>query len=240
MNIPASLLKQSCSNCKIGASCLSSALDGKDFRSFEDVWLTRKKLSKGDLLFGIGAPSEFLYVVKLGFLKGAVVSSEGKEQVTGFHMAGDHLGLDAVYTRRHTCEVSALEESEVCCIPLEVMRKLTRSCGSFNDRVVRLLGQEIHRQQEVMTMLGSMTADERIAAFLLDLSRRFEERGYSRAEFVLRMTRSEIASYLGLKLETVSRALSKLAERCLIDIKQKHIHIIDIETLKKVAGSQNR
>jgi CRP/FNR family transcriptional regulator len=172
-------------------------------------------------------------------MKSCVLHDDGREQVAGFHMAGDLLGLDAIGSGTHTCDTVALEDSEVCEIPFPYLEQLSRELPSLQHQLHRIMSREIVRDYGVMLLLGSMSAEERLAAFLLNLSQRFATRGYSLSEFRLRMTREEIGSYLGLKLETVSRAFSGFQDRGLIDVRQKHVRILDFPGLKAVIDLKN-
>jgi len=165
-------------------------------------------------------------------MKSCVLHDDGREQVAGFHMAGDLLGLDAIGSGNHTCDTLALEDTEVREIPFASLEQLSREMPSLQHQLHRIMSREIVRDHGVMLLLGSMSAGERLAAFLLNLSQRFAARGYSPSEFRLRMTREEMGSYLGLKLETVSRTLSSFQERGLIEVRQKQVRIVDFSGLK--------
>ena len=167
------------------------------------------------------------------------MSSDGREQVTNFHMSGEMIGMDGIANEVHSCDVIALEDTEVCVIPYERILAACSEIEDYNLHFQKLLSREIVRQHGLMLLLGSMHAEERLAAFLLNLSQRFESRGYSRSEFVLRMTRAEIGSYLGLKLETVSRVLSRFSHDQLIAVNQKHVQIIDTEGLRAIVSGQS-
>ena len=150
--------------------------------------------------------------MRSGFFKTTLVMEDGRDQVTGFHMAGDMLGMDGIGPDQHSCNAVALEDSEVCVIPFGRLEELSREIDVLQQHFHKVMSREIVREHGVMLLLGSMRAEERLAAFLLNLSQRFTSRGYSPSEFNLRMTREEIGSYLGLKLETVSRVFSKFQE----------------------------
>jgi len=161
-----------------------------------------------------------------------VLLEDGRDQVTGFQMAGELLGLDGISTEHHTCNAIALEDSEICAIPFNRLESLSREIHNLQHHFHKVMSREIVRDHGVMMLLGTMRAEERLAAFLLNLSQRFTARGFSHAEFYLRMTREEIGSYLGLKLETVSRAFSKFQEEGYIAVQQKHIRILNVNGLK--------
>ena len=164
--------------------------------------------------------------------KTCVSSPDGRDQVTGFQMAGEVIGLDGIVSDLHTCDAVALEDAEVCVMPFERIEELSRDINALQRHVHKIMSREIVREHGVMLLLGSMRAEERLAAFLLNLVQRLHARGFSQSELVLRMTREEIGSYLGLKLETVSRTFSKFADEGIIEVKQRHVRILKTEALK--------
>jgi CRP/FNR family transcriptional regulator len=149
-------------------------------------------------------------------------------------MTGEILGMDGIGTEVHSCNAVALEDSEVCIIPFSQLEQLSREIKTLQHNFHKVMSRELVRDQGLMMLLGTMRAEERLAAFLLNMSQRFTSRGYSAAEFHLRMTREEIGSYLGLKLETVSRAFSRFQEEGFIAVQQKHIRILNSDGLKKL------
>ena len=198
----------------------------------------RRRVKRGDHLYRAGAPLESLFALRSGFLKSCVVYEDGREQVTGFHMMGEVVGLDAISQEKHTCDTIALEDSELCEIPYSRLEELTRDIPSLQHHFHRIMSREIVRDHAVMLLLGSMRAEERLATFLISLSQRFASRGYSAQEFHLRMTREEIGSYLGLTLETVSRVFSRFQEDQLIEVNNRHIRIPDVGRLRSLVGQQ--
>ena len=178
-----------------------------------------------------------LYAVRSGFLKTTVLNSDGREQVTGFHMGGELLGLDGIGGGRYNGDAVALEDCEVCVLPFSLIEKFGREIPAIQRNLHCVLSREIARDHGVMMLLGSMRAEERLAAFLLNLSRRFTARGYSPSDFHLRMTRDEIGSFLGLKLETVSRLFSRFQCDGVIEVEQKHVRIRDIAALERLVHS---
>jgi len=196
----------------------------------------RLPIKRGEHLFRLGEPSDSVYAARSGFFKTKLLLEDGREQVTGFHMAGELMGMDGIGTERHTCDAVALEDSEVCVIPFERLEVLSREMEALQRHFHKVMSREIVREHGVMLLLGSMRAEERLAAFLLNLSQRLSTRGYSPSEFILRMTREEIGSYLGLKLETVSRVFSKFQEEGSIAVQQKNIRILDPKGLRETIG----
>ena len=231
-------LRVSCSHCNLREHCVPLGLSLKEIDRLEDLVASRKRIRRGEPLFRAGDRFESIYAIRLGFLKSSVMSSDGREQVTNFHMSGELIGLDGIANEVHSCDVIALEDTEVCVIPYERLLAVSAEIDEYNIHFQKILSREIVRQHGLMLLLGSMHAEERLAAFLLNLSQRFESRGYSRSEFVLRMTRAEIGSYLGLKLETVSRVLSRFSHDNLIVVNQKHVQIVNAEGLRAIVSGQ--
>ena len=204
----------------------------------EDVVASRRKIKRGSLLFRNGDKFTSLYAIRTGFFKTCVASEDGRDQVTGFQMAGEVVGLDGIVNDNHTCDAVALEDAEVCVMPFDRIEELSREISSLQRHVHKIMSREIVRENGVMLLLGSMRAEERLAAFLLNLVQRLHARGFSQSEVVLRMTREEIGSYLGLKLETVSRTFSKFVEDGIIGVKQRHVRILRTDALHEIVNSK--
>lgn len=231
-------LKAACSQCNLRELCLPYGLSEEEVAQLDTLVGARRKLKRGQHLYRAGDPFEALYAIKIGFFKTDILLEDGRDQVTGFQMAGEILGMDGIGTEVHTCNSIALEDSEICVIPFPQLEHLSREIRALQHHFHKVMSREIVRDHGVMMLLGTMRAEERLAAFLLNLSQRFTARGYSPQEFHLRMTREEIGSYLGLKLETVSRAFSRFQEEGLISVHQKHIRILDNAGLKKLLSHQ--
>jgi CRP/FNR family transcriptional regulator len=221
-----------CAYCGMRELCLPAGLAATEVEDLHGILGKRVKVHRGEALYRAGAPCTALYAVRIGSLKSVTLSDDGREQVTGYHLPGDLLGLDALGTQRHESAASALEDSECCVIPIAHLETMERLLPALQHSLHRILGREITIDHGTMLVLGSMRAEERLAAFLLDLSGRHKARGYSSTEFVLRMTREEIGSYLGLKLETVSRLFSKFLAEGLVQVQGRGIKIVDIPTLR--------
>ena len=219
--------QQRCSNCTLGEFCLPCWLISQDAERPDEQVFTRKRVRRGESLYRAGHAFGALYSVRSGFFKTSLVIEDGREQVTGFLMAGEIMGMDGIGGEVHTCTAIALEDSEVRVLPYARLEALTRDVPEFQHQFHKAMSREIVRDHGVMLLLGSMRAEQRLAAFLLNLSQRFIARGYSQTDFNLRMTREEIGSYLGLKLETVSRTFSRFQEEQFISVQQKHICILD-------------
>ena len=228
--------KPACSTCHQRELCLPGGLSHDEVESLDQLVSVRKTIRRGEFLFRAGDRFASLYAIRSGFFKTRVITDDGRDQVTGFQMAGELLGIDGIAADRHDCDAVALEDSEVCVIPYARMEALSHKFEVLQHHFFRVMSREIVHDHGVMLLLGSMCAEERIASFLLNLSQRFTARGYSAFEFILRMTREEIGSYLGLKLETVSRTFSKFQDEGLISVQLKHIQIANIPGLKKIMG----
>lgn len=235
---PVSLLgiKTACSTCSLHELCLPAGLDAAEIERIDAVVKVRRRVKRGQYVYRATTALESLFAIRSVFLKSCVVCEDGREQVTGFHMMGEVVGLEGISLERHTCDTVALEDSELCEIPFSRLEALTRDIPSLQRHFYRLMSREIVRDHGIMLLLGSMRAEERLAAFLINLSQRFAGRGYSSQEFYLRMTREEIGSYLGLKLETVSRVFSRFQEERLVEINNKHVRITNVERLRQLIG----
>jgi len=225
-----------CANCNLRELCLPQGMAHDDVQRINGLVTTRRRIKKGESLQHAGELFKSLYAVRTGSFKTCIATEDGRDQVTGFKMSGEIIGLDGIGTSTHIVDVIALEDSEVCTIPFARFEEASREIAGLQKQFHRIMSREIVGEQGIMVLLGSMRAEERVASFLLNLSLRFRARGYSATEFHLRMTREEIGSYLGLKLETVSRVMSRFHETGIIQIKQKHVVILDAEALKAASS----
>lgn len=231
-------LKIACSNCNMRELCLPIGLSPEELNRIDELIGARRKVKRGETLFRNGERFTSLYAIRTGFFKTSIASEDGRDQVTGFQMAGEIIGLDGVANDYHTCDAMALEDTEICVLPFAQLETLSREVGSMQRHVYKIMSREIVRENAVMLLLGSMRAEERLASFLLNLAQRLHSRGFSQHELVLRMTREEIGSYLGLKLETISRTFSRFVEDGIVEVKQRHIHILDISALQRIINSK--
>jgi CRP/FNR family transcriptional regulator, anaerobic regulatory protein len=204
---------------------------------FNALITTNIRIAKSASLFRESQKFEFLYAIRSGCFKTTMLIEDGREQVTGFHMAGDILGLDGIGGCAYICGAVALENAEVGVLPFRQYEHLSHSIASMQQDLYKMMSREIARNYNMMLLLGTMRAEERVAAFLLNLSERFTARGYSSREFTLCMTREEIGSYLGLKLETVSRMFSKFHLNGLVNIQQKNVRILNADKFRQVIGN---
>lgn len=227
-----------CSSCNLREMCLPSGLTGQDISRVDELIQTRRRIRRGESLYRSGDSFASLYAVRYGSFKTSQLLEDGREQVTGFHMAGEIMGLDGIGAEEHTCNVIALEDSEVCIISYSRLEHASRDMRGLQQHFHKLMSRELVGKHGILLLLGSMRAEERLAVFLLSLSQRFTARGYSPSEFNLRMTREDIGSFLGMKLETVSRIFSKFQEHGIISVQQRRICILDVPGLKAVMGQK--
>jgi len=232
-------IKIACSNCNLRELCMPLGLNEEELNRLDDLVSIRRKVVRGDSLYRNGEKFAALYAIRTGFFKTTVSSDDGRDQVTGFQMAGEVIGLDGIVSDHHTCDAVALEDAEVCVMNFDRLEDLSREINALQRHVHKIMSREIVRENGVMLLLGSMRADERLAAFLLNLVQRLHARGFSQSELVLRMTREEIGSYLGLKLETISRTFSKFVEEGIVEVKQRHVRIMNPDALKLIVNTQS-
>ena len=233
-------IKVACSSCNLRELCMPAGLSPDEMSRLDSVISNRRRIKRGQSLFNNGERFTSLYAVRSGFFKTCVTSADGRDQVTGFQMTGEILGMDGIVNDHHSCDAVALEDAEVCVLPFDRIESLSREFSALQHHVHKIMSREIVREHGVMLLLGSMRAEERLAAFLLNLVQRLHSRGFSQSEVVLRMTREEIGSYLGMKLETVSRTFSKFVEEGIIEVKQRYVQIKDTEALRRLVNPPTR
>ncbi|MBA4254988.1 MAG: transcriptional regulator [Polaromonas sp.] len=232
-------IKVACSSCNLRELCLPLGLNSQEIDKLDRVISSRRRIKRGSALFSAGERFTSLYAVRSGFFKTCITTVDGRDQVTGFQMTGEIIGLDGIVNDHHSCDAIALEDAEVCVMPFDQVEELSREFTTLQHHIHKIMSREIVRDHSVMLLLGSMRAEERLAAFLLNLVQRLHARGFSQSELVLRMTREEIGSYLGMKLETVSRTFSKFVEDGVIEVKQRYVHIKNTDALRQIVTPPN-
>ena len=223
-----------CSNCAMRAVCMPTDLSTSEMTQLDSLIYSTRVVKRGETLYRANDEFRSLYSVRAGSFKTVITDSEGREQVTSFHLVGETLGFDGVCRERYNCDAIALEDSSVCIIPFRLLEGMCRDVPAMQHHVHRMMSSEIVRESELMMLLGAKSAEQRLAAFLLNLSQRMTVRGYSSSEFYLRMTRDEMGSYLGMKLETVSRMFSKFQKEGIVDTHGKQVKIVDFGRLANV------
>lgn len=225
-----------CSSCCLKGVCLPCDLGRMDLERFVQISAAKRRVARGAALYHNGDRFESLYAVHSGAFKTVGTSRQGDEKITGFHLSGELLGLEAINSGFHGYSAVALEDSEVCVIPFAQLEKMAMSVPALQHQLLRVISGDISRDQGLMLLLGSMSAEQRLAAFLLSLSRRHQRLGFSATRFVLRMTREEIGNYLGLTLETVSRLLSRFQREGFVAVQQRDIEIRNPDRLMELVG----
>lgn len=228
-------LRHYCSSCSVQHLCMPEAQQQLDLRRFEQI-ISHRRVPRETSLFRMDDPFTSLFVVRVGLFKTRQVNAGGAHQITGFRMTGEWLAMDAIALARHQCDAVALEDSEVCEIPFGKMEKMLIEMPGLLSHFHRIMSREIMREEGAMLLLGGMRAEQRLAAFLLDLSSRYVARGYSGNNFQLRMTREEIGNYLGLTIESVSRLLSKFKKQGWLNIDNREVELFDHASLTAMAN----
>jgi CRP/FNR family transcriptional regulator len=226
----------SCQHCGFSQLCLPFTLNNAELDTLDDIIERKKPLHKGDFLIEAGTALHSLYAVRSGSFKTFTLTESGEEQITGFHLPGDVIGFDAIGEQQHPSFAQALETAMVCEIPYNQMDQLMGELPKLRQQMMRLMSQDISGDQQMLLLLNRKNAEEKLAAFLTNLSHRFASRGFSKKEFRLSMTRGEIGNYLGLTVETISRLLGRFHKDDLIHVDGKLICISDPDALSKLAG----
>ena len=234
--IKLSTLKTACKNCKLHQLCLPLGLENDDMDQLDSIVKRAKPYQKGEYLFQHGDTFNAIYAVRSGSVKTFSQDDTGDEQITGFYLAGEMMGLDAVHEGHHPCSAIALETTSVCKIPFNRLEELSSQLPNLQHQLLRIMSKEITEDQALLILLGQKSAEERVAAYIVNMSDRMDKRGFSSLEFNLSMSRKDIGNYLGLTIETISRTFSNLQQKKLINSQRKHIEITDPEKLRALAG----
>ncbi len=233
-NISFENIKIACRNCSLVALCLPMELEADDIEKLDAIVKRSRPLHRGDHLFRDDDKFLSIYVVKTGSVKTYAPSEDGGEQVLGFHLPGELIGLDAIEDGSHQCSAKVLETTTICEIPFYHLEELSSNIPSLQHQMYRLLSREIGQDENMLMLLGKRNAEERLAAFLLGLSDRFKRRGFSSSDFYLSMSRHEIGNYLGLAVETISRLFTRFQDDGLLNVKRKHIQLLQKKCLQAI------
>lgn len=226
-----------CQTCSIRRLCLPVMLAESEIEHLENIIQRKKVLKKGEFLFHAGDDFNAIHAIRSGSLKSYTISSNGTEQITGFHLPGEIVGLNAISSTQYPSFSKALETSLVCAIPFDKLEIISRDIPSLQKQVFKVMSSEIREEQELMMLLSKKNASERFAAFIMNLSARYRRRGLSDKEFQLTMTRGDIGNYLGLAVETVSRLVTRLQSNDLILVQDRYLKITDMPKLSELAGT---
>jgi len=230
------VIKASCANCSMHQLCLPMGLDDNDISRLDQIIGRRRRLARDERLYQMDEPFRNLYAIRFGHFKTYQVNPGGEQQITGFQMAGELLGMDAISGDHHHCDAVALEDSEVCEIPFARLEELFGQVPTLLRHFHRIMSQEITREQNVMLLLGNMRAEQRFAVFLVNLSARYSARGYSSNSFQLRMSREDIGNYLGLTIESISRLLSRFKKQGWIMVDKREVTLLDLAMIRALAA----
>jgi CRP/FNR family transcriptional regulator len=236
MITPISLFNASCTECGLKKLCFPLGLDKADVLRLDAIVKRKHPLQKGDALFTTGQPFQAVYAVRAGGFKVSTVSASGEDQISGFYLPGDILGTDALATGSHISTAIAIDTTTVCEVPFQDLERLASQLPSLNHQLLSLMSKELSDERMHAELLSRKSAEERLTLFVLWLSRRQERRGFSGTEFRLGLLHRDVALYLGLTPETVSRILARLAEEQVFSWRNKQIEIFDLQALITLAG----
>lgn len=229
-------LQPHCKDCSLISLCLPLSLDQDDIDLLDQIVKRSRPMKRGEFLFNQGDKFNSVFAVRSGSLKTFSVTDEGEEQITGFHLPSEVIGLSAMGSNTYPVSAQALETTSICEIPFDRLDELAISLPQLRRQLMRIMSKEIRDDQQMMLLLSKKTADERIATFLINLSARFRARGYSANQFRLAMSRNEIGNYLGLAVETVSRVFTRFQQNELLKAEGKEICITNLNDLLSLAG----
>lgn len=229
-------VRVACKSCSLYHLCLPMSIEDDELDELERIIRRRRPLARGEHLFRMQDDFHSVYVVRAGSLKTYTTSEDGQEQITGFHLPGELIGLDAICEDRHHASAKALESTSLCEIPFTQLEDLGNRFRGLRHHLLRLMSKEIIRDESMFMVLGKMTAEQRLASFLLGVAARFRQRGFSASEFNLSMSRNDIGNYLGLAVETISRLFTRFQEEGLLQAERKHVQILDMAGLQAIAG----
>lgn len=229
-------LRRSCAACALSQLCLPATIDGEDLRRLDEAVRQHRPIERGSALFREGEPFTDLFVVRAGSLKTYAAQEDGLEQVLGFHLPGDIIGLDAVAEGAHRCSAEALERANVCMVPFAALNDVARQVPGLQRQLYRVISREFVRDQEHLATMGRKQAHERLAIFLKSLSDRRRALSHEPFELELSMSRADIANYLGLVIETVSRLFGRFQDEGVLEVQRKSVHIRDYDALARIAS----
>jgi CRP/FNR family transcriptional regulator len=232
-------LKVSCASCTLRELCIPQGMSIEELKLIDTVIERKKPVHKNDYLFHAGDTNRSIYAVLSGSVKTLVDNPNGEEQIVGFHLPGELLGMDGFSGDAHTCSAVALETSSVCEFPLESLDEVCHEVPSIQYAMRRIMGKEVTKDHAMLLLLGRMSAEEKLASFLISLSKRMAQRHWKPTEFNLTMPRQDIANYLGLAVETVSRLFAHLQDQEIIEVDRRRVNICDMERLKSIIGDSD-
>ncbi|MFZ5502225.1 MAG: fumarate/nitrate reduction transcriptional regulator Fnr [Pseudomonadota bacterium] len=229
--VPTRTLNVSCTDCSLNPICLPVAVKEKELDELDSIIKRSRPMKKGEHLFRASDPFASIFAVRSGTIKTYSVTEDGEEQVTGFYLPGEVLGIDGISTNFHSNSAKALETAAVCEIPFDKLEFLSAKIPTLQRHFFQLMSREIQADQQLIMLLSKKSAEERIAALLLSISSRHGKRGLSPSRFRLPMSRNDIGNFLGLAVETVSRVFTRLQKQEIIFVDGKEVEILNMHEL---------
>lgn len=229
-------LKVSCGRCTLKELCFPRGMELSDMDALDKIIERNMPMHKGEYLYQEGDDCKAIYAIRSGCVKTMIQSPSGEHQIIGFHLPGELVGFDGFAEGRHHCSAQLLETTSLCELSIEKLEGLCEELPALQRQMRFVMGQEVNNDHEQLLLLGKMTAEEKLATFLLNVSSRMKDRHWKENEFNLTMPRQDIANYLGLAVETVSRLFAQFQDNRLIDVDKRHIKILDMEALKSMTG----
>lgn len=230
-------IRDACQSCSLSELCLPVGLNGEDIDALDAIVQRRRPLSKADVLYREGTGFDAIYAVRTGALKSSMLSKDGEEQITAFHLPGELLGLDAISSGDHPSTAVALETTSVCEIPFSQLENLSEAIPGLQRQLLRIMSKEIFNEHEMLQALARRNAEQRLAILLLSLGDRFGRRRLSPTRFRLPMSRHELSNYLGLAPETMSRLFRRFQEQGWITARGKEVSLEDMAALRELSGN---
>ena len=231
------MLRLACQNCSLHELCLPVGIGLDDVGRLDQIIKRKRPLARADHIFRLGDEFRSVYAIRAGSVKTYTMTETGGEQIIGFYLPGEIIGLDAIHNGAHPSSARTLETTSICEIPFAQLEDLAVAIPSLGRQLVRIMSREIHSDDELLTLLGKKSTEERLASLLMSLSLRLQQRGFSAREFHLSMSRNDIGNYLGLAVETVSRLFTRFQQIGLITVNNKHVRIEDLAALREIAGA---
>jgi CRP/FNR family transcriptional regulator, anaerobic regulatory protein len=228
--------RQDCEHCNLSTVCLPCNLDELEMKKLDSIIKRRKPKQRGDTLYRNGDSFRSVYAVRTGSIKTYVMTVDGAMMITGFYLAGDIFGLDAIHSKVHCNTAVTLETTSICEIPFSQLEHLGHEIPALQHQTFRMMSKEIGHEQKLMLLLNKKTSEQRLATFLLRVAARNRRRGCAALEFNLSMSRGDIANYLGLAPETVSRIITRFSQQKIIIVNRKLVQIRDEALLQNIAN----
>ena len=226
-----------CSQCSLLELCLPKGLTREELEFFEQAVNPKKPLKKSEFLYRAGEEMTSLYTVKTGAFKANIDSADGQENIVGFYLPGELIGLDGIASGQYQCDIIALGDAHVCQLSYHEFQRIANKLPILREEILSISSSNMTTAQKMLFFIGKRPVEERLATFLIGLSQRYGARGLSDLRFQLSMSRHDIANYLGMAPETISRQFKKMQDQGLILIDNREITITDLPKLRTASTS---